>query len=453
MSTLLEQIHATSRKHRLWGNGDRIVVGLSGGPDSVALVRLLNAETADEGLSLACAHVNYGLRAEADMDQAFCAQLCGELNLHLHVLNRPRQSGTSNVQAWARQVRYQWFGELCELHGYSRVAVGHTLGDRAETFMLQLFRGAHRGGAANMQPRSGAVIRPLLYTRRSDLEHYLSELGQAYRSDSTNDEPSYRRNRVRNELMPLLSDIFTRDAESTLALQADLYELEDDYLRQQASSLLDAVEVRNQWRRIPLAVLRDVHPALQLQLFKKLTTELGGALRQGPLLDLVHLVNLTPGKRAQVADGYTAERGRDHIWIFRPASLPDALDVKLSGDTRLPDGTVLHAHPAEPTPPFPDGRLSVRVSVPASVGPLQLRLALQGDRIQPFGMSGTRLVYDVLAEAGVPRFMRERTWILADPDTVYWLPGIRPAEAVRVHPGDSRVYEFAWDAEEESKRA
>ena len=180
--------------------------------------------------------------------------------------------------------------------------------------------------------------------------------------------------------------------------------------------------------------------------------ELGGSLRQGQLLNLMHLLHRPPGKRAHVAPDYTAERGRDHIWIFGPASLSRAMDVKLSGDTRLPDGNVLHAQPADPTPPYPDGRLRVRVSIPATVGHLQLRLAEQGDRMQPFGMAGTRLVYDVLAEAGVPRFMRERTWMMADMHTIYWLPGIRPAEAVRVQPGDDRVYEFVWDAEEKTKR-
>jgi tRNA(Ile)-lysidine synthase len=453
MNKLLDHIVAFSREYRLWGTGDRILIGLSGGPDSVALVRALNAWAADEGLSLACAHVNYGLRPEADRDQEFCTQLCDELGFRLHVLNRPPKDGSPNAQAWARQVRYQWFSELCDLHGYTRVAVGHTLGDRAETFMLQLFRGAGRGGAANMKPKSGAIIRPLLHTRRSDVEHYLGELGQAYRTDRTNDESTYRRNRVRNELLPLLSDIFSRDAESQLALQADLYEFEDDYLRQQATRLLDGVEIRGECRRIELSILRDAHPAMQLQLYKLLAIELGGSLRQGRLQSLMHLLHLPPGKRARVTAEYTAERGRDHIWIFGPASLPDALDVSLSGDTRLPDGSVLHAQPADPTPPYPDGRLRVRASIPPTVDRLQLRLARQGDRMQPFGMAGTRLVYDLLAEAGIPRFMRERTWMLADTRTIYWLPGIRPAEAVRVRPEDSRVYEFVWNAEEETKRS
>jgi tRNA(Ile)-lysidine synthase len=303
-----------------------------------------------------------------------------------------------------------------------------------------------------MKSRSGTVIRPLLYTRRSEIEHYLAELGQTYRSDQSNDEPTYRRNRVRNELLPLLSDIFSGNAETQLADQANLYELEDEYLREQAAGLLESVEELDECRRIAVSVLRDVHPALQLQLYKLLALDLGGSLRQGQLLNLMQLLHGPPGKRAQVAAGYTAERGKNHIWIFGPATLPGAMDVKLIGDTRLPDGTVLHAQPADPTPPFPDGRLRVRMSIPAQVDHLQLRRAKQGDRMQPFGMAGTRLVYDVLAEAGVPRFMRERTWILADTNTIYWLPGIRPAEAVRVRPGDSRVYEFAWDAEEESKK-
>jgi tRNA(Ile)-lysidine synthase len=200
--------------------GMRVAVGLSGGADSVALLRLLAARSAELGLVLDAAHLHHGLRgAEADGDLAFCRDLAGRLGVPFHearvdtaaAAEPDRSTGKprETLEEAARRLRYAWFRELLpEGQAHAVVATAHTLDDQAETVLAKFLRGAWTEGFAGISPRlvtEGAVIvRPLLGARRAEIEAYLKELGQDWREDSSNRHLSFTRNRIRHELLPLL---------------------------------------------------------------------------------------------------------------------------------------------------------------------------------------------------------------------------------------------------------
>jgi tRNA(Ile)-lysidine synthase len=199
--------------------GLRLGVGLSGGADSVALLRALAARSVELGLVLHAAHLHHGLRGdEADADLAFARNLTAELGLPFHEArvnvateaqaNPATGKAGESIEEAARRVRYTWFRQLMASGEVDAVATAHTLDDQAETVLAKLLRGAWTEGLSGIHPRlerpEGPVLRPLLRTTRAQVEAYLGELGQSWREDSSNRHLSFTRNRIRHELLPLL---------------------------------------------------------------------------------------------------------------------------------------------------------------------------------------------------------------------------------------------------------
>jgi tRNA(Ile)-lysidine synthase len=199
--------------------GMRLAVALSGGADSVALVRILAARSAELGLVLHAAHLHHGLRgAEADADLEFCRELAAELGLPFHESRvdtarealADRKSGKSaeSIEEAARRLRYAWFRQVLVSKNLDAIATAHTLDDQAETVLAKFLRGAWTEGLSGIHPKlespEGAILRPLLAATRAEIETYLRELGQDWREDSSNRNLTFTRNRIRHELLPLL---------------------------------------------------------------------------------------------------------------------------------------------------------------------------------------------------------------------------------------------------------
>jgi tRNA(Ile)-lysidine synthase len=437
----------TARAHRLWQRGDRILVALSGGPDSVALLHLLHELREPQKLTLAAFHVNFHLRnRESDGDLDFCRRLCASLAVPLHAFDATTPPA-GNVQDWARRERRQLSAACMQALDFDRLALAHTAGDRAETFLLHLFRGAGPEAMGRLLSATGETIRPLVQTRRSEIMDYLGAGRLPFRIDRSNLTARYRRNRIRHELLALAGDIFDTDAVAALNEQANLYALDAEYLERTAVTIHSQARRFEGEARISLAALKHAAPALQLRALRRLACDLGATPSRAQALRLLELTNRMPGRRVELGHGVEAERGRSDIWFYIRKESCEAVGVEIPGHTELPDGTLLEATPASPGPPYPDGRRTVRVNLSPASRRLSVRAARAGDRMQPFGMQGRRLVFDLLAEAGVPRHRRDQSWVLTDGEVIYWLLGVRQSEVGRVDTGTEAVYEFNWIAE------
>lgn len=198
------------KKYGMLENCDRVVVGLSGGADSVCLLSVLNSLKDEYGFSLVAAHINHGIRgAEAQRDEQSCKALCEKLGVPLEILHADipalsRQRGLGKEEC-GRQVRYEFFRSLAGENG--KIATAHNLNDNAETLLLNLVRGAGSKGACGIPPVRDNIIRPLIETDRKDIERYCAQNGLSYVTDSTNLECEYSRNKIRNKVLPLLCEI------------------------------------------------------------------------------------------------------------------------------------------------------------------------------------------------------------------------------------------------------
>src|SRR5262252_5690740 len=224
---VIETVRRTIRQHDLAGVRTRVVVAVSGGADSVALVHLLRElDAAGELVVAGLAHFNHLLREDASRDEAFCVALataCGiPILVEREAVRTRAEAAGQSIEHAASVARHEFFGRALTHFAAERVAVGHTRDDQAETFLLRLLRGAGPKGLAAMHPRNGEVIRPLLQCRRADLAEYLDQRGIAHVEDETNADVGVPRNRVRAELLPLLEDRFNPNVVDVLADQAEL---------------------------------------------------------------------------------------------------------------------------------------------------------------------------------------------------------------------------------------
>jgi tRNA(Ile)-lysidine synthase len=246
--SLPEKLLAHIRKHELLTPGDRVGVAVSGGADSVALLRLLLELHEQLGVVLSVIHLNHNLRGtESDEDEEFVSALAHKYKLTFHSASADVAKHAAehhlSLEAAARELRYACFERLINEALLDKVATGHTLDDQAETVLMRVIRGTGMRGLRGIQPRIevGEVVRPLLWTRRKDLLCYLQSLGQSWREDSTNEQSKFTRNRVRQLLVPLLEREFNPSVTENLAELAEIARAEEDYWESEVEGWMGTV--------------------------------------------------------------------------------------------------------------------------------------------------------------------------------------------------------------------
>ena len=237
------KIERFCRDNALLERGDRVLVCLSGGADSVCLLRVLLSLKARLSLTLYAAHMNHMLRgADADADVAFCRRLCAAHGVGLLVrcmdVKKIARDSAQGVEAAARQVRYGFFFEMKERYALDKIATAHNQNDNAETSLMYFLRGSGIDGIKGIHvKRADGVIRPLLCAARAEIEAYLKRLSQEYVTDATNQSTDYTRNRLRNRLLPQLAAEYNPNLVETLADNASLLALDAQYLSERAGEL------------------------------------------------------------------------------------------------------------------------------------------------------------------------------------------------------------------------
>lgn len=400
---------ATARRRGLLSREDQVLVALSGGPDSTALLAALAAlRDAGELAGLTALHVDHRLRPDEE-DAACAAAACARLGVPLRTVAVTVAPG--NVQAEARRVRYAALRAEAVRAGATRIATGHTRTDQAETLLLRLLRGAGARGLSGIPPRRGVVIRPLIDRSRSEGLAYLAELGLGWREDPTNATPRYARNRLRLGPWQALQTV-APSAERALARAADLLRDDERALSARARRRVadETWTAATALRREPLAVRRRV----VRRLWRK-------AAGPGRSLEARHveavLALLGRGRPGVVAlpGGRLARCRYGRLEIVRPPAAPAAVaPVSVAGPGRYPVpelGVVVE----------------VRAGRPGDVPwPAELRTRRPGDRLRREGGSGSRALKAWLIDRKIAREERDGLLLLATPDgTVLAIPALR----------------------------
>lgn len=434
-----------------------LLVGLSGGPDSVAL--LLGAKTwADERQApLAACHLNHRLRgSEADADALFCQDLCDKLGIRLFVHEEdPRplaRSRGAGLEEAARSLRHGLFRKiLAENDDLHCVATGHHRDDQIETVIMRLFRGTGPDGMAGIRPVAGQVIHPLLDVPRHQILMWLEELGQPWRTDASNLEGSNTRSRLRRELLPLIRSIFGDGAHNNPARLAELWEADLDYLEQSTlRAVSDLATEQNGLPCLNMEQLLGLHPSLAGRTLRKWLT--GPAGMDPARLESIHLMNIlawlregTSGTSMDLPGGCHLQRSFNNLQMVH--STDEAPPMRNAGDYRI---LVARTQTPEDVESFglreSNGSLAGpetwNLTCPSSVlkGNLKVRNWQKGDRIHPFGLDGSRKLSDLFLQQRIPTKDRSSVLVVEDDEGIIWVVGLARAERTRLlHPGQLAV--------------
>jgi len=445
---LLAAVGAAIATHGLLRSGDRVLVAVSGGPDSVALLHALTLLRPGLALELRVGHVHHGLRAEADHDAEFVERLAARFGCPVTVerVSVRLGAGRSPEEA-ARVARHAALDRAATACGATRVALGHTADDQAETVLMRVLQGASPRGLAGMPVRRGRLIRPLLGVDRAAVLAHLTAHGLPWVEDATNLDPKFLRNRLRRELLPLLAaQGWPRVPEALRRLartSRETVEALDALLAPRVSSLLRPVVGGSM---VDLGLLADLPPGAVKALLRRAIEQATGTgsgacrLREPHLVALHALVDSAVGARVRLPRGVMVERARDGLWIAPRTGEPDAVPVAVPGDTAFPGaGLRLRVEAGPPAAGFlAEPSWEVRFDANAlGSGPV-LRTSRPGDRIVPFGGDRPVRVSRLLAAAGVPRAARRRWPLLVagEPgrEEVLWVVGVRRGATAPVVP-------------------
>ena len=441
LSNLVAQIRGTIQKHRMLTSRERVLAGVSGGADSVCLALVLK----ELGLDVAVAHVNHGLRgAESDTDEEFTKELAGTLGVPffatkvallgpspaasaLRLSRRPLPGGEANLEAAGREARRQFFSETAILGGYTKIALAHTRNDRVETFLMNLLRGSGSEGLVSMGPVSGSTIRPLIQAGRDEVEAYLTEKNQSWRTDSSNFDLGFARNRLRHAVIPELESRFNPSLIQTLARTVEILEAEDAWMRAVADQWLsEHGRKEDNDFLIPAAELKSAPAGLVRRILRTALRLAGSGLRDVSF-DHIEAVRALleegkSGKFVQIPGGLQAAREFGRL-VFRqaPAAWADyTYELKIPGEVHIPEvGKVFRAEIVEIEA---NQALGQRVFVDGeSIGPyVTIRNWKPGDYYRPVGLPAGKLK-KLFQRARIPRGHRMRWPVIVADSTIVWV--------------------------------
>lgn len=434
-----------------------LLVGLSGGPDSVIL--LLGAKHwADErSRPLAACHLNHRLRgSDADADAVFCRDLCDRLGVQLFIHEEdPRplaRSRGAGLEEAARSLRRNFFRRiLAENNDLHCVATGHHRDDQAETVIMRLFRGTGPDGMAGIRPVAGEIIHPMLDVPRSGILKWLEEMGQPWRTDASNMEGDNTRSRLRRELLPLVRSIFGDGADHTPARLAGLWEADLDFLEQSVDHAFENLAgLKDGTPCLPVEQLLQLHPALTARILRRWLTGSDGI--DPSRLESVHLMNIqswlrvsTSGTSLDLPGGYLLKRDFNNLLLVNSgvelAPMRNAANFRiLVARTILPEDAVSfgrdegHGNLVGPE--------TWNLTCPSNVlkGNLKVRNWQKGDRVQPFGLDGTRKLSDLFQQQRIAASERSNVLVVEDDEGIIWVVGLARAERTRLlQPGQTAV--------------
>ncbi len=403
-----------------------LLVGVSGGGDSVALLRLLHALAPRRGWRLVAAHVDHGLRPDSAEDAEFVARLAEALGIEFALRRvRVKATGASPEEA-ARQARRQALLEMAAQAGAPAIALGHTAEDQAETLLARILTGTGPTGLAGMRPNAGPFWRPLLNLGRRELRDYLRELGQDWRRDPTNQDLAPLRNRIRHRLLPLASEMVNPRAVEALCRLAELCAREEDYWQERCRRWLK----RRSWREagslcLPLEGLTRLEPVVQARLLRAALESLTGSgqhLDRRALERLHRFLDAPAGRRLELPGGLTAWREEGVLRLDRRREPEDfCLGLEGPGCLELPGLEMLLVVEPSPAPARP-GAAGPVVWLPWEEmrWPLTVRTPRPGDRFHPLGAPGSKRLSRFLIDQKVSPWRRRRTVLVCDQRGILW---------------------------------
>jgi tRNA(Ile)-lysidine synthase len=459
---MLDKVQKTIEKYGMLNSGDRVGVAVSGGPDSVALLKLLAMIAGDWNLELVILHMNHGIRGEeSDRDESFVKKLgrTMEIAVTTKFVSIPglRKKKKASLEDISREERYRFFREAAQSEGLNKVALGHNLNDQAETVIINFLRGSGMRGLKGMLPvRDDFYIRPLIEITGQEISSFLVNEDIESVNDSTNVSELFLRNRIRSYLIPELTKKYNPKLVEAIGQMTGILRHEDDFIRGSVEEIIsdwgtcrDKDEIT-----VDITKLVGLHKALQQRVIKVLLENYTPAKKGIGYQHVRSVVDLAEGQNAsgvlsfpfcinvrreygslifskkgeRHSSGAKAiEAGTDGLQFCCPVEIPGRADIPETGMSFRFDFIEVEKVNFESVDTD-----TVFMDYDAISPPLFLRNMKPGDRIQPIGMNGTKKLSEFFIDMKVPKLKRRKIPLLVDQKSVLWIPKMRLNQRVKI---------------------
>lgn len=449
---IIERVLKTIENHKLLKKGDSVLVALSGGPDSVALLYLLLNIRDKYNLKLVAAHLDHSIRAGSPKDKQFCHQLCKDLKVKFYSrrmdVEKLAKTKKMTVEEAGRKARYDYFQSISSKYGFSKIATGHTMDDNAETVLFNIIRGSGLKGLSGIPVKRENIIRPLIDIGKPELIKWLASKKIKFISDPTNRSLKYSRNRVRRKIIPECERINPEFVKSLARLSKNISE---------DIELIDSITVLAY--NDALLSQGNSKIVLDLRKLEKYDTSLGKkavseaffrltGVRMSPSFELLSRANETingrSGAKSPLGKGVWVEKSQGKISVFKkPGKRYESGTTPLlvPGTTKMPG-----MNWSMKTRLLKKREIKTLITKPFTalldnkkvIGPM-IRFWQDGDRIKPFGMKGTKLISDLFVDKKVPTFTRKEVPLVLSNDRVAWVGGVAISDDFKVGPSTKEV--------------
>lgn len=464
---LIRTVRNTISEYRMLESGDSVLVAVSGGPDSIALLHILQYLAPFYHLRLGIAHLNHCLRGpESDRDESFTRALSADLNLPLYTdkvdVNKFKCEYGLSLEEAARKARYSFFDEISQVHHYNKIALGHHGDDNAESVLMHLLRGSGPAGLSAIPPiRQNKYIRPLINTRRSDILSFINDQGLSYVTDTSNTDLKFVRNRIRHELMPILRTSFNPNIVDTLNRLASVMRLEDEWIEGLTQSMFEGAVVFRQSDRVGLSLpyIKQLPQAARRRIVRKAIADVKGNLKRISTRHIDDAIQLAVqghfSSRLDFPGRTRILKTSEALWIIKEAGAlrdavpesslcpefsielckPGMVTIEETGDSII----LSELAGAELPQAFAKDRHTAFFDRDAVQFPIVIRNPRPGDRFSPLGLNGSQKLKKFFIDHKVPHSTRLKCPLLVSGGKIIWVAGHRLDNSVRIQPTTRRV--------------
>ncbi len=452
METIERKILNFIRTKKLIEPGDRILVALSGGPDSVSMLHFLYSYKDKLKIELGAIHINHLIRGKAaHEDEDFCRNLCLNLNVKFFAVrkNVRLMAGRKKVslEEAGHKIRYNEFDKIAVKYGFNKIATAHNSSDNIETILLNLIKGTGINGISGIPFKRNNIIRPLLRISKEDILSYIDKNNLNYRLDKTNFSSDYERNFLRNEIIPLIKQRLNPDIENSFSNSSEIFRNASEFIDLSVKAVLrnSSVNLVKGVIKIPEEVLKNCDPLLQGFLVKNILDEkLLVQFSNGDIKKIISLLSKETGKSEELSGKYKALKEREDILIFSTGieSRFENTEVNAGENIKL-NKNILAIKEVENIPcKFSGSKRKEYISAEKINGPFILREWKNGDRFYPLGFKGSKKISDFLNEQKISPFKKKEQLVLLNGNKIVWVVGLRLDERFKITNQTKKVYEL-----------
>ena len=440
-------IHFIS-KQKLLKKGDKLLIALSGGPDSVFALHFFYKYKSKFRIDIAAMHVNHLLREnESEKDEAFCKSLCNRLNINFSSVkvdvNTFANENKQSIEEAARNLRYQKLTEYSSNINATKIVTAHNLEDNTETVLLNLFRGTGLKGAGGIPIARDNIIRPLLSTSKKDIIEFLESEKFEHRTDKTNFENDFTRNYLRNEIIPLIKEKINLGIDSNIFKFSKIANISESAIHDYAVEI-NKKNIKKTESGIEISNLINNEKFINIfsnAIKLALEDEFKKSFTFDDISKIKSIFSSQVGSKAELSNNVVAIREREFLFVHlqNETNLNQTYELQLNKDIQIGNKTISAKIIDEAELEYSQSNNVEIINGDTISFPLTIRRWKDGDRFNPIGLKGTKKISDFLTEAKISSYDRKKQLVLLNGNKIIWIIGYRIDDSVKVNNKTKRI--------------